>query len=736
MKMRNRILAPATLWTIICTLVSVGISEVRAEPGKTLSLRKIQSAIVVDGAIDAVWSQADSTSDFVQFAPYHGKEPSRKTVAKVLTTGNALYCLILCQDEEKNIQRNTGTLDEAEGDVVSIMIDTFGDKRTAYKLAVSASGVRNDCRLLDDARNRDYSWDGVWFSAARIYDWGFVVEMEIPYRSIQYDEKLAEWGLDFDRWIPTLNEDIYWCPYEENEGQRVSKFGRLAFEDFHPSVKGLNLEIYPVGLTKVEYLHDSKYNFSPNAGIDVFYNPSQRLTFQLTGNPDFAQIEADPFEFNISRYESYFEERRPFFTEGNEVFMPSGRERDSGFYEPLELFYSRRIGKKLPDGSEVPLLLGTKAFGRVSDWEYGGFLAITDEKEYALGGERLTEPKALFSSVRVKKQILSNSSVGLLFVGKNTDDENTGVIDVDGAFRAADWQLAYQIARSYKNSQGDFAGSAGFKMPKEKWLLAARGRYVGEDFDINQVGYVPWKGTGELTALGGPRWYFNKGCVQQMLIYLGGVLNYEKVDAFTDRFGALGLNMQFRKNWGYEVSLMTGRSKDLEKEFDSYELNLSSWYGISPKWDASLSGGLSKTYNFSRNYLAFYSWVESEIDWRALDILEVGTSLNTFVEWNPDNEIEDVTVNTRPFVSLTPVNNLNIRVYLDNVYVRSTDKMEQMIGGLLFSYNFRPKSWIYLAINEVRDRSDEYDSFGSLLPTRLHVTDRASVFKIKYLFYF
>jgi len=198
----------------------------------------------------------------------------------------------------------------------------------------------------------------------------------------------------------------------------------------------------------------------------------------------------------------------------------------------------------------------------------------------------------------------------------------------------------------------------------------------------------------------------------------------------------LGLNMQFRKNWGYEVSLMTGRSKDLEKEFDSYELNLSSWCGISPKWEGNLSGGLSKTYNFSRNYLAFYSWVGSEIDWRALDILEVGTSLNTFVEWNPDNKIEDITVNTRPFVSLTPVNNLNIRVYLDNVYVRSTDKMEQMIGGLLFSYNFRPKSWIYLAINEVRDRSDEYDSFGSLLPHRLHVTDRASVFKIKYLFYF
>ena len=734
-KMKKKVLLVVTVCMFVC-IACIAPQNVWANPAKTVVLKKIQSPITLDGIIDPVWSQADSTLGFVQFAPYNGKDPSRKTQAKVLTTEDALYCLMVCEDERKNIQRNTGTLDNAEGDVVSFMLDTFGDKRTAYKFAVSASGVRNDCRLLDDARNRDYNWDGVWFSATKIYDWGFIVEMKIPYRSIQYDERLTEWGLDFDRWIPTLQEDIYWCPYEENEGQRISKFGGLVFENFRPSVKGLNLEIYPVGISKVEYLHDSKYKLSPNAGVDVFYNPSQRLTFQLTGNPDFAQIEADPFAFNITRYESYFDERRPFFTEGNEVFMPSGRESGSGFYEPLELFYSRRIGKKLPDGSEVPLLLGTKAFGRIGEWEYGGFLAMTDEKNYETDGEKLTEPEALFSSARIKKQVLSNSSIGLLYVGKNSESEKTGVIDVDGAFRGADWQLAYQVARSYKDSQGDFGTSVGLKIPKEKWLFALRSRYVGEDFDVSQVGFVPWKGTAELTAIGGPRWYFKEGSIRQILIYTGGVLQYEKVDAFTDRMGALGINMQFRNNWGYELSGTAGRSKELEREFTSYQVNLSTWYSVSPKWDASLSGGYEKTYNFSRNYLAPYFWASSEIEWRALDILEVGTDLNVFVEENPNNQVEDVTLNSRPYFSVTPVNNLNVRVYLDNVYVRSTEKIQQAIGGLLFSYNFRPKSWIYLAINEIRDRGDEYDSLGHLLPNRLHVTDRAGVFKIKYLFYF
>lgn len=707
-----------------------------AETQKRLKLKKTFEETIIDGVIDPSWSKADSVSDFVQYQPYNAKEPSRKSTAKVLTTERSLYCLMVCLDQKQNIQQNTGRLDDLGGDVVSIMLDTFGDKRTAYKFAVTASGVRADCRLLDDARNRDYSWDGVWYSAAKVYDWGFVIEIEIPYRSIQYDERLTEWGIDFDRWIPSVTEDIYWNPYVENEGQRISKFGKLVFEDFQPTLKGLNLEVYPVGISKAIYLREGKYKGEPDAGIDIFYNPSQKLTFQLTGNPDFAQIEADPFAFNISRYETYFEERRPFFTQGSEVFMPSGRERGSGFYRPLELFYSRRIGKKLPDGSEVPLHVGTKAFGRIDDWEYGGFLALTGEKEFVVNGAREHEPRAVFGSARVKRQILGNSSIGMLFVGKRTENDNYGVLDIDGAFRAPDWQLSYQLARSFRNSEGDFAASAGLMMPKETWLLAARGRFIGRNFDVDQVGFVPWKGTAGLTAVAGPRRYFSEGYIKQILLYAGGILNYERVDEFTDRVAVLGLNMQFRTNWGYEITFSGGRSKDLDKEFTSYEVSLSSWFNPSPKWNANVWGGYSKTYNFSRDYLAFYSWMGSNFGWHVLNVLDVGTSFNVFVEGNPENKIQDITYNARPYFSLTPLNDLNIRLYVDNVFVRSTKRMQQIIVGFLFSYSFLPKSWVYLAINEIRDRSNEYDSLGMLLPPRLHVTDRVSVLKVKYLYFF
>ena len=711
-------------------------SLVYAGAPKQLALRQAENAIRIDGAIDDRWSKADSVSDFVQYAPYHGSSPTLRTVAKILTTESSLYCLMVCYADPERIQRTTGVLDEAGGDIVSIMLDTFGDKKTAYKFAVTASGVRNDCRLLDDGRNRDYGWDGVWFSSARIYPWGFAIEIEIPYRSIQYDPSLDAWGLDFDRWIPDKNEDIYWCAYEQNEGQRISKFGSLVLGGFRPGARSLNLELYPVGLMKTSYLRENVYRVSPDAGIDVFYNPSPRLTFQMTARPDFAQIEADPFTFNISRYETYFNERRPFFTQGNEIFMASGKQRNSGFYQPLELFYSRRIGKKFPDGSEVPLLLGTKLSGRAADWEYGGFLARTGRTSYDSDGENRSEDAAYFTTIRIKKQVFGNSSAGLLFSGKFTGKETFGVIDFDGALRASDWQLSYQVARSYSNGDGDFAASAGFNMLKESWLTLFKGRFVGNSFDISEVGYVPWKGTANAVGLTGPRWYFPDGNLQEITVYTGVTANYERADEYTDLSVLLGLNVQFRSNWGGEVNYSLGPSKDQGARYTSNEFSFSSWFNIDPAWYASVWCGISRSYNFSRNWVASYSWAGTSFGWNALNILSIGTSFNSYIESDPSGHIADITYNARPFFTLTPVNDVRLYLYIDNVYFRSTGRLEQLTTGFLFSYNFLPKSWIYLAINDIRDRSDQIDASGMMVSGKLHVLDQAAVLKMKYLYYF
>jgi len=722
---------------LLISLVSSAPAAPGPERDKTLHLRRSVSLISIDGVADPAWDQADSTWEFFQLAPYFNKAPSKRTVAKVLTTPDALYCLMVCYAPPDEIQVNTGVVDQTQGDIVSIMLDTFDDRQTAYKFAVTAAGVRADCRLIDDARNRDYSWDGVWTAATKVYDWGFVVEMEVPYKSIKYNPELAAWGLDFDRWMPKNAEDLYWCAYEQGEGQRISKFGELALDDFRPGSSGLNLEVYPVGIAKSTLVSGDQYHNEADVGLDLFYNPSEKLTLQATANPDFAQIEADPFSFNISRYETFFDERRPFFTQGNEIFRPAGRERNSGFYSPLEIFYSRRIGKLLPDGHEVPLLVGTKAFGRAGDWDYGGFYALTGEQGYTDGdGNQRTEDRASFVSGRVKTRVFDNSTVGVLFVGKQSAGNTYGVLDIDGAFRAPTYQLAYQLARSVENGKGDYAVSAGFRSESDSWVNFIRGRFIGKEFDISQVGFVPWRGTSEFVGLTGPVWNFETGPLMRTFIYLGGSLYYERADAYTDHNAILGWNMQFRENWGYEINIRGGKSRDNNVLYTSYRLNLSGWYNVSPDWYANVWGGYSKTYNFARDFLASYTWGGMAVGWNPLQTLQLGSSYDMFVEGKPGGGVEDITYNARPFFSLTPVNDLNVRVYTDLVFVRSTDRLENVIFGLLFSYNFLPKSWIYFAFNDFRNRGEEFDAGGNLLPSRMHVANRAGVFKVKYLYYF
>lgn len=726
------------LLSLIATASGLAVccAALRADEETRLILtRAASSAVTIDGDIEDVWAEAESVLVDFQLQPYFGRPPQHRTVARLLADREALYCLIISYDDPADVQSYAGLVDLANGDAVSLMIDTFNDRQTAYKFAVTASGVRADARMLDDARNRDYSWDGIWWAASRVHEWGYAVEMKIPYKSIRYGNDTGEWGVDFDRWVSDTKEDLYWMPYEQNEGQRVSKFGRLRFDGVRPEETGLNLELYPVAFTSASYRPDGSYLTDAEVGGDVFYNPSEQLTFQLTANPDFAQIEADPYTFNVSRYESYFDERRPFFTTGNEVFMASGRQRNTGFYRPLELFYSRRIGRALPDGNAVPITFGAKATGRLEAWEYGGFAARTAETPYTADSENPVEPRALFTSVRVKRQILDNSSAGVLLVAKTTPTDTYGVIDIDGAFRGADWQLSYQIARSFVNDRGDFGGSAGYVQIGEHWINFVRTRVIGNNFDVQQVGFVPWRGTAHMTAISGPIWYPKEGWVSQVLLYGGFSTNYEHVDLYTDWDVVLGYNMGFRDNWGFEVNVIPGRRRDAGVTYAAFDVAFSSWFNISPRWQGNLYMEFQRTYNFQREYLGNVLAASAEVEWLLTNTFQVGTTLGRYAEYTPQGSVEEITCNARPFVSVTPFNNLNLRLYVDNTWLRSSGHIEQVVGGLLFSYNFLPKSWIYLALNDIQERTDATDGAGRTVRSAMHVQARVAVFKVRYLYY-
>ncbi|MCX7612496.1 MAG: carbohydrate binding family 9 domain-containing protein [Ignavibacterium sp.] len=699
---------------------------------KVLHLKKISQPIEIDGFIEPLWSYADSSSEFFQFEPYYNHPPTVETTVKIISDGENLFCLFICYDNNPHqIQANNGMHDGFTGDIVSIMLDTFGDKQSAYKFAVNASGVTSDSRILEDGRGRDYTWDGIWEAASKIYDWGYVVEIKIPFKTIKFNPSLDFWGLDFDRWRSFNREDLFWCKYEQNEGQRVSKFGKLIFNDFKPYQSGLNLEIYPVGISKIQY-QNPKYKIEPEFGLDITYNPSERLTVLFTANPDFAQIEADPFNFNISRYESYFRERRPFFTQGNEIFVPSGRENNSGFYSPLELFYSRRVGRILPNGKQVPLNFGTKIFGKIDDYDYGAFISKTGKETFSLNNFDYEEPSAVFSAIRLKKKIFENSSIGILFVSKNSTKSNNTVFNIDGVFRNTDWQLAYQFATARRNLKTDFAFSSGFRMFSKTWGTLFKIRGIGKNFDVSEIGFVPWRGTFNTAILTGPLFVFDEGYVSNIFTYAGVNVNYEDEDLFYDRAILFGSSIEMRNGWEIELNFHSGKNKDNLIDYNSYEINLNSNFRFSQKWNSNLWVEYSKTYNFKRNYLAFFSRIGTNFNLRPVNYFNIGSNFEFFIEGNPNNEIEDITFSARPFFSLTPINNLNFRIYVDNLYLRSSKKIERMIIGFLFSWNFSAKSWIYFAFNELKSQVEDY----YLLTRSLKTIDRVGVFKIKYLYYF
>ncbi|MCK4591642.1 MAG: carbohydrate binding family 9 domain-containing protein, partial [Candidatus Latescibacteria bacterium] len=319
----------------------------------------------IDGFIESVWAEADSVTEFVQTEPREGQPATERTVAYFLYDDQNLYVAFKCYDSEpEELVVVVGPRGDASGDHVHFFIDTFGNKVTAYEFRVNAAGVQDDFCVFSDGEHSDKGWEGVWYSAAKVTDFGYVVEVKIPFKSLRYKKGLSRWGIGFERWICRKEERAHWLP--QKSGQfRISRLAQL--EGIRPGEMGLHLELYPVALARYD-----RPSTSPDAGLDFSWHPTSSSSFHFTANPDFAQVEADPYQINLSKYETYLAERRPFFVEGSDLFD----------LRAVRAFYSRRIGKRLPGGEEVPILGGSKFIARPGRFEIGALSALTGEVKY------------------------------------------------------------------------------------------------------------------------------------------------------------------------------------------------------------------------------------------------------------------------------------------------------------------------------------------------------------------
>lgn len=174
--------------------------------------------------------------------------------------------------------------------------------------------------------------------------------------------------------------------------------------------------------------------------------------------------------------------------------------------------------------------------------------------------------------------------------------------------------------------------SAGFNQMTNSWGNLFRIRAFSKDFNIKQIGFIPWTGTLNSTLLTGQRFYCDDGEINNIFLYFGPTINYEDADLFTNYSGVIGFNMQFRSGWGYEINSYFAKSKDEGVEYNSYSINFSSWLNVSQKWNANAWSGYEHTYNFAREYLSFFSRFGFRAEWKPVDILEVGSRLKCLLK--------------------------------------------------------------------------------------------------------
>jgi len=324
------------------------------KPYRALATRANPGTPEIDGRLDdAVWALAEVITDFTQRDPNEGEPASERTEAWVLYDDGALYVGIRAYDSEpdKIVGQLTRRDQHSESDWLAVSIDSYCDRRTAFEFAVNPAAVERDKYLFDDT-NEDDSWDAVWDVATRIDEDGWTAEFRIPFSQLRFSEALEQvWGFNIERIIQRKNETAQWKPIPKDASGWVSEYGELAGIQGIEPPRRLEVLPYVVGqqaLTPKQPGNpfETGSEFTGSLGADVRYGLTNSLTLNLTLNPDFGQVEADPSVVNLSAFETFFEEKRPFFLEGSNIFRFPVSSLNGGFEQ---LFYSRRIGRR-PQG--------------------------------------------------------------------------------------------------------------------------------------------------------------------------------------------------------------------------------------------------------------------------------------------------------------------------------------------------------------------------------------------------
>ena len=454
----------------------------------TVTAVRVVRAPSVDGRLDdPAWALVPPITRLLQTDPDEGRLVSESTEVRIVYDNDAVYvgARLFDSDPRRIIGRLARRDASTHSDEFRVFLDSYYDRRTAFEFVVNAAGVKKDALIGDDGDFDDASWDPVWAAATSVDSRGWTAEIRIPFSQLRFPKAQEQmWGVHFVRWIERKHEQALFPFIGKKENGLVSRFAQLVgIRDVGPSRR---LELLPYAVGRGTYLRskDPRNPFEPPAsyyrgtGADVKYGVNSSLTLDATLNPDFGQVEVDETFVNLSAFEQFLEEHRPFFVEGTDIFQfgSSGGGVNSFSGTPL-YFYSRRIGRE-PQGEptssgefeDVPtnttILGAAKLSGRApGGWSVGLIDAVTArERATVLDTTSRTyardevEPPANYLVGRLRRDANSgNTSVGLLATATNRWP-NSPALDVlpRGAYAAG-----VDFFRRWRDNTYSLAGSVG-----------------------------------------------------------------------------------------------------------------------------------------------------------------------------------------------------------------------------------------------------------------------------------
>ncbi len=429
-------------------LILLAIPAPAISQDKAIAATRTESAISIDGSLDDdAWASAPVVSSFTQRLPTGGAPATQPTQVRVLYDNTSLFVAFRLDDSAPDSVEATLARRDFGGhsDWAHVYIDSYLDRRTAFRFSVNPAGVKSDAAIGSDDIDEDQTgWDAVWDAAARRDSAGWTAEIRIPLTQLRFSSTSGSegqtWGIQFGRFIARRREMSLWVATPPDVSGFVSRFGELRGLDVR---SGRRLETVPYVLGRLTREPGTRANpffrqnrMAGSAGADVRYGLTTDLTLTATINPDFGQVEADPSEVNLTGLETFLTEKRPFFVEGADIFRLQMSEA-SWLHGTEEVFYSRRVGRavqgRAPSGADyvdfdpAARIIGAGKFsGKTSSgWSVGLLNAVTATElaQYVSAsdsGQVIVEPRTAYSVLRMNREALrGRAALGSVFTATN-----------------------------------------------------------------------------------------------------------------------------------------------------------------------------------------------------------------------------------------------------------------------------------------------------------------------------